>query len=165
MPVDTTDQQGFNKFWDDTVGQFRAEAIENHVQDGNLTALEDHVTGPVTEQQLAAQNAFPFVWTVPQSHSPAYATVNTDQGDLQMQVVMFAQDTDPEAAFTKARVLLGRVVNNVEGSALVDDSGTAHAASVDLTNFQMDIGISPGDSRAQVRSGQAIFSINVERPY
>jgi uncharacterized protein (DUF2252 family) len=165
MPVDLSSPQGFNRFWADVVDQFRREAIDDHLQDGNLTPVQDHVVGPTTEEELAAQNAYPFVWSLAQSHTPNYATVSEDHGDLEIQVFLFAQDTNTKAAFDKARALLGRVVNNVEGSALVDDSGTAHASKVLLDSFQMDIGVSPGTNRAQVRSGQATFSVDVERRY
>lgn len=163
MPMDLSNPSGFAKWWDDTVGQFRKEAIDDPMADGNLTVLNNHVTGPITAEQLAAQQAYPFVWSVPQNHSPSRATVSTDHGTLQVQVVTFAADTDADTAFRKAVHLAGRIVDNVEGSALVDDSGSAHAAEVSLTNFQPDYQASPGEARAQVRTCQAIFDIETER--
>lgn len=165
MPVDMSNPTGFNQFWEDTVDQFRKEAIDDPMNGGNLDALNDHKTGPITADQLEAQQAYPFAWTVPQNHSPAYATAASDHGTLQMQVVMFAADAEAKAAFDKARTLLGRVVNNVEGSALVDSNGTAHAAQVKLQTFQMDFQASPGASRAQIRTAQGMFGIEIERNY
>lgn len=164
MPVDLSNPQGFNQFWEDTVDQFRAEAVDNHLSGGNLDPVNDHVTGPVDSNTLASQYSFPVVWSVPMNHSPAYATVSTDQGALSMRVVVFAADTDAQTAFDKARVLGGRIVNNVEGSALVDGSGTAHAARVDLDDFQMDS--RPVNQKgAQVKFSELAFSVHVERSY
>jgi len=167
MPVDLSNPSGFNEFWKNTVDQFRTEAIDDHTgSGGDLEPIEYHHTGPVSESQLRAQNAYPWVWSVPQTHTPSYATINTDQGELQMQIVVFAQDTDPQSAFDKARALLGRIVNKVEGSALVDSNGNAQAAQVRLDTFDMDSGVSPGgSSRAQTRAGMAIFNIEIERSY
>lgn len=164
MPVDLSNPQGFNAFWEATVDQFRAEAIDNHLDGGNLDPLNDHVTGPVDANTLASQYAFPIAWSVPLNHSPAYSTVSTDQGDLSMRVVVLASDTEPQAAFDKARTLGGRIVNNVEGSALVDDSGTAQAARVDLDDFQMD-SRPVAQQGAQVKFAELAFSIHVERSY
>lgn len=163
MPVDLSNPTGFNRFWQEVVGRFRSEAVDDPMDGGNLDALEDHITGPVTADQLRAQNAYPFAWSVPRNHSPAYATVTEDQGTLQIQVVIFAADADPELAFEKARVLAGRVVDNVEGSALVGPNGKAAASQVSLQNFQMDFQASPGDSRAQTRTAQTLFGVEVER--
>ena len=165
MPVDLSGQTGFNKFWSDTVGQFRAEAIDDHLNGGNLDAVNDHVTGPVDQQTLASQYAFPVIWSIPTNHSPAYATIATDQGALTIRVVVFATDTDPETAFDVARVLGGRVVNNVEGSALVDDSGTAHAAKVELADFQMDSRPVNNQGGAQLKFAELQFSVEIERRY
>jgi hypothetical protein len=164
MPVDLTDPQGFNKFWEETVGQFRAEAIDNHLDGGNLDPLNSHVTGAVDADTLAAQYDFPVVWSIPTNHSPNYATITTDQGALTINVVVFAADTDPDAAFQKARVLGGRIVNNVEGSALVDDNGDAHAGRVDLNDFQTDSRPVAGQG-AQVKFAELSFAVQVERDY
>lgn len=164
MPVDLSNPTGFNRYWEETVGQFRAEAVDDHLDGGNLDPINDHVTGPVDADTLASQYAFPVVWSVPTNHSPAYATVNTDQGTLSMRVVVFAADTDPDMALTKARVLGGRIVDNVEGSALVDDSGDAHAARVDLNDFQLDSRPVSGQG-AQLKFAELAFGIQVERNY
>lgn len=165
MPVDLSNPTGFNKFFEDTVGQFRAEAIDDHLADGgSLDELNDHVTGAVDSDTLAAQYAFPIVWSVPLNHSPAYATTATDQGTLSMRVVVFAADTDPDFALRKARHIGGIIVDNVEGSALVDDSGTAHAARVDLDDYQLDSRPVSGQG-AQVKFCELAFSIQVERRY
>lgn len=164
MPVDLSNPTGFNKYWTDTVGQFRAEAVDDHIDGGNLDPVNAHVTGAVDADTLAAQYDFPVIWTVPTNHSPAYATVNTDQGTLNMRVVVFAADIDPDKALTKARVLGGRIVNNVEGSALVDDSGTAHAGRVDLNDFQLDSRPVSGQG-AQLKFAELAFGIQVERNY
>jgi len=164
MPVDLSNPTGFNKYWTDTVGQFRAEAVDDHIDGGNLDPVNDHVTGVVDADTLAAQYDFPVIWSVPTNHSPAYATVATDQGTLNMRVVVFAADIDPDAALTKARVLGGRIVNNVEGSALVDDSGTAHAGRVDLNDFQLDSRPVSGQG-AQLKFAELAFGIQVERNY
>ena len=56
MPVDLSNPSGFNEFWTSTVDQFRKEAIDDHLgSNENLEPVEDHITGPVTEQQLRAQ--------------------------------------------------------------------------------------------------------------
>lgn len=165
MPVDLSDPQGFNQFWDDVVGQFRKEAVDDHLQNGNLQPVNAHVTGPVDQDTLASQYAFPVVWSIPTNHSPAYATTSTDQGDLSMTVVVFASDVEPQAAFDKARHLGGRIVNNVEGSALVDDTGTAHAAQVRLDDFQMDSRPVTNQGGAQVKFCEMAFAIDVERRY
>lgn len=164
MPVDLSDPSGFNKFWDDTVGAFRDEAIDDHIDGGNLDPLNDHVTGAVDSDTLAAQYAFPVVWSVALNHSPAYATTATDQGDLTMRVVVFASDTDPDLALQKARVLGGRIVDNVEGSALVDDAGNAQASKVELDDFQLDSRPVSGQG-AQLKFAELAFSVNVERKY
>lgn len=164
MPVDLSDPEGFNAFWEDTVGQFRQEAIDDHLDGGNLDPVNSHVTGIVDGDTLAAQYDFPVVWSVPTNHSPAYETVRTDQGALTMNVVVFAADTDPDKAFTKARVLGGRIVNNIEGSALIDDDGNANAARVDLNDFQTD-SRPVANQGAQVKFAEISFGINVERDY
>lgn len=164
MPVDTSNPQGFNQFWEETVDQFRAEAVDDHLDGGNLDPVNSHITGSVDADTLAAQYDFPVVWSIPTNHSPNYATISTDQGTLTMNVVVFAADTDPDAAFTKARVLGGRIVNNVEGSALVDDSGTAHAARVDLNDFQTD-SRPVANQGAQVKFAELSFAVEVERDY
>lgn len=164
MPVDNTNPTGFNAFFEDTVAQFRAEAIDDHLNGGNLDPINTHITGPVDANTLASQYAFPVVWSIPTNHSPAYATVNTDQGTLTMNVVVFAADTDADSAFTKARVLGGRIVNNVEGSALVDGNGDAQAARVDLTDFQTD-SRPVAEQGAQVKFAELGFAVQVERNY
>jgi hypothetical protein len=156
MPMDLSNPTGFNKFW--------AEAIDDHLDGGNLDAVNEHITGAVDPDTLAAQYAFPVVWSVPTNHSPDYATVATDQGTLSFQVVTLAADTDPDIALQKARTLGGRIVNNVEGSALVDDSGTAHAARVDLDDFQLDSRPISGQG-AQVKYCELAFAIRTERRY
>lgn len=166
MPLDLDPSTGFNAYWDDTVSQFRKEAIDDHLADGDvLDAVNSHVTGPVDADTLFAQYAFPIIWSIPTNHSTAYATTSTDHGALSMRVVVFATDTDPDIAFQKARVLGGHIVDNVEGSALVDDSGTAHAARVDLDDFQMDSRPVANQGNAQVKFCELSFSIQVERPY
>lgn len=165
MALDMNPSSGFNAFWDDTVSQFRAEAIENHLDDGdNLDVINTHVTGAVDADTLQAQYAYPFVWSIATNHSPAYATTATDHGDLSMRVVFFAADYDPDTALQKARVMGGYCVDNVEGSALVDDTGTAHAAKVELDDFQLDSRPTSGDG-AQVKFAELAFSIDVERKY
>lgn len=164
MTVSFSNPQGFNKYWEDTVGQFRKEAIDDELSGGNLDPVNAHITGPVDANTLAAQYEFPVVWSIPTDHSTAYATTSTDQGDLNMRVVVFAADTDPQSAFKKARVLGGRIVNNVEKSALVDQNGNAQAASVDLDQFQMDTRTVP-QKGAQLKFNEQTWSINVERRY
>jgi hypothetical protein len=165
MPLDMSDPRGFNAFWEDTVDQFRLEAIDQHLDTGNLSAVNVHETGPVDQNALQSQYAFPVIWSVPTNHSPAYATTNTDHGDLGMRVVVFASDVDAQTAFDKARTLGGRVVNNVEGSALVDQNGDAHAANVLLDDFQTDSRPVNNQGNAQLKFAELAFSINVERPY
>lgn len=164
MPVDLSNPQGFNAFWEDTVEHFRAEAIDDHLDGGNLDPVNDHVTGSVDADTLASQYAMPIVWSTPTNHSPAYATVGTDQGTLSMNVVVLAADQNPDSALQKARVLAGRIVDNVEGSALVDDSGTAHAGRVDLQDFQVDSRPVSGQGAA-VKFTELSFGIQVERQY
>lgn len=164
MPVDLSSQAGFNSFWEGVVGEFRRIAIDDPMDGGNLDDVTTHLRGAVDQDTLVNQHAYPLVWSVPLNHSPSYATVNTDQGTLSMRVVVLAADTDPETAFRKARTLAGRVVNNVEGSALVDQNGDAQASTVELQDFQMDS--RPLTSKgAQVKFGETQFSIDVERTY
>lgn len=163
MPIDLSNPTGFNQFWTDTVSQFRTEAIDDHLNGGNLDPVNDHITGPVDATTLAAQYAMPVVWSVPTTHSPAYATISTDQGTLSMRVVVFAEDTDPSTAFDKARELGGRIVNNVERSALVDSNGNAQAAEVLLDDFQMDSRPVTNQGGAQLKFCELAFSIEVER--
>jgi len=164
MPMDLSSPQGFNQFWEDTVEQFRAEAIDDHLNGGNLDVVNDHVTGPVDQNTLAAHYAYPVIWTIALNHSPNYATTATDQGVLSVRAVAFASDTDAETALSKARTLGGRMVNNVEGSALVDDQGDAHAANVRLIDFQLDSRPVTGQG-AQVKFCEIQFGIDVERRY
>lgn len=165
MTVDFSNPQGFNKFFEDTVRLFREQAIDDHLADGeDLDAINDHVTGAVDADTLAAQYNWPIVWSVPMNHSPAYATTTTDQGTLSIRVVVFAADTDPDTALQKARVLGGRIVTNIEGSALIDDQGKAHAARVDLDDFQLD-SRPMSNQGAQVKFCELAFSIQVERHY
>lgn len=164
MPVDLSNPSGFNQHWVDVVTQFRKEAIDDHLSGGNLDVINDHITGPVDPQTLAAQYAFPVVWSLPTSHSPAYDTVATDHGALDITVTVFAADTDAETAYQKARELGGRIVNNVEGSALVNDQGDAEAARVDLTQFDMDTRPATGNG-AQVKYSEANYQVQTERNY
>lgn len=163
MPMDLDDDSGFNQFWDDTISAFRKEAIDDHLDGGNLDAVNDHVIGPVDSTTLAAQYAMPVVWSVPTGHSPAYATTATDQGTLSMRVVTFAKDQHQPTAFKKARVLGGRIVDNVEGSALVVD-GRANASKVELDDFQTDSRPVSGQGAA-LKFAELAFSIEVERKY
>lgn len=165
MPLDLSNPQGFNQFWEETVDQFRLEAIDSHLDGGNLDVVNAHETGPVDQNTLQSQYAFPVIWSVPLNHSPSYATTATDHGDLSMRVIVFCQDADAQTAFDKARVLGGRVVNNVEGSALVDQNGDAHAGNVLLDDFQMDSRPVNNQGGAQLKFCEVMFSISVERPY
>jgi len=134
------------------------------MEDGNLEDLNAHVTGPQTDQGLAAQYAFPVVWTVPEGHTPDYTTVRSDQGDLRIRVITFAADTDPEAAFDRARKLGGRIVDNVEANRSLVVDGDAHAEGTWLSEFQMDFRVTTGNERAQVKYCQMFFDIDVKRP-
>jgi len=164
VPIDLGDPQGFNRFWENTVGAFRAEAIDDHLDGGNLDPVNAHITGVADANTLAAQYDFPVIWSTPTTHSPTYATVATDQGALSINVVIFAADTDPDAAFQKARVLGGRIVNNVEGSALVDDDGNANASKVELDEFRTD-SRPVNQQGAQVKFAEVAFDVDVERRY
>jgi len=164
MPVDMSDPSGFNAYWEATLTRFRAEAIDDHLDGGNLDPINDHVTGAVDQDSLASQYAFPVIWSVPSGHQPTYETVATDQGTIQVTVVVLAADTNPDMAFQKARTLGGRIIDNVEGSALVDDSGRAHASRVDLNEFILDNRPVSGKG-AQVKFAEIDFNIEVERRY
>lgn len=153
----------FNDFWEDVVGAFRTVAIDDAMDGGNLDGLNDHVTGPVTDQHLAAQYAFPIVWSVPESHTPDYATVRSDQGDLRVRVITFAADADPQTAFDEARELGGHIVDNVEANRSLVVDGSAHAEGVWLSEFQMDFRVTMGNERAQVKFCQMFFDINTKR--
>lgn len=163
MPIDFSNPEGFNAFFEGTVGAFRSEAIDDHLSGGNLDPVNDHITGAVDADTLASQYDFPVVWSVPTNHSPAYATTATDQGTLSMRVVTFAADHDPDVAFKKARVLGGRIVNNVEGSALIVD-GRANASKVELADFQTDSRPVSGNG-AVLKFAELAFNIEVERKY
>jgi len=164
MPVDFSNPSGFNQFFDAVVDQFRTEAIDDELSGGNLDPVNDHVTGAVDSDTLAAQYDMPVIWSVPLNHSPSYATISTDQGTLSMRVVVLAADMDGDTALKKARVLGGRIVNNVEGSALVDSNGDAQASKVLLDDFQLDSRPVSGQG-AQVKFCELAFSIDVERKY
>jgi len=164
MPVDLATQTGFNDFWEGVVGTFRRVAVDDPMNGGNLDGVTTHLKGAVDQDTLLNQHAYPVVWSVPLNHSPNYATVDSDQGTLSMRVVVLAADVDPETAFRKSRTLAGRIVNNVEGTALVDQNGDAQASNVELQDFQMDS--RPLTSKgAQVKFAEVQFSIDVERRY
>jgi hypothetical protein len=164
MPVDMSSPSGFNAYWEGTLTRFRAEAVDDHLDGGNLDPINDHVTGAIDQDTLASQYAFPVVWSVPSGHQPTYETVATDHGTMPVTVVVLAADTDPDMAFQKARTLGGRIIDNVEGSALVDDSGTAHASRVDLNEFIVDNRPVSGKG-AQVKFAEIDFNIQTERNY
>jgi len=173
MPIELDNPSGFSKTWDDIVTAFREVAIDQPMNGGNLTdaggdpVLNDHITGPVNGQTLAAQYAYPVVWSVPQQWTADYQTTAADQGQLQLQVVVFTADADQETAFRKARELLGRIVNNVEADRSLSGGTTDAAGKVGgtwLTNFQMDFTLSAGQgNRAQITWGQALFDIDAKR--
>lgn len=153
----------FNDFWDDVVSAFRQVAIDDPMDGGPLDDVNDHVTGPTTDQNLSAQYAFPVIWSVPEGHTPDYTTTASDQGDLRVRVVTFAADTDPEAAFDRARMFGGHVVDAVEANRSLVVDGDAHAEGVWLSDFQMDFRVTTGNERAQVKYCQMFFDIGVKR--
>ena len=169
--IDLSDPSGFNEYWTDTVDAFREVAIDGPLADpaSNLTTadgdpvLNAHVTGPVSDQNLAAQYAFPIAWSVPEGHTPSYDTVSTDQGDIRMRVVTFAADTDPDRASKVARALGGRIVDNVEANRSLVVDGDVHAEGTFLTEFQADFRITSGNERAQVKYCQMFFDIGTKR--
>lgn len=168
MPVtNLSSPSGFSKDWDDVVTAFREVAIDTPMSSGNLTDLNDHVKGPVTGETLAAQYAYPLVWSVPRSWTANYETTAADHGVLQVQVIIFAKDEDQEYAFRKARHLLGNVVTNVEADRSLSGGTTDAAGKVgraEMTNFQMDFTLSTGQGqRAQLTWGQALFDLHVKR--
>lgn len=162
---DTPEPGSYNEWWTDIVGAFRSVAIDDHLADGeNLDRLNDHITGPVSSDSLASQYQYPVIWSVPQSHTPAYDTVSTEHGDIQVQVVVFATDVEPDAAFQKARALAGRVIDNVEANRSLVIDGTSHG-DVFLDSLQMDFQSYPGSPRAQLKFAQMLFSIDINRRY
>lgn len=162
MTIDLSTQTGFNGFLDRLITRFRDQAINSELDGGNLDAVNQHVEGPINTDQLSSQYAYPILWSVPQTYSTAYDTVASDHGELQIQVIVVASDADPKVAFEKARVVIGRVIGNVERSALVD-AGEAAASNVRLENLQLDFEARRGGNRAQLRYAQAVFGIDAER--
>lgn len=175
MSIDLSNPSGFSKTWDDIVTAFREVAIDNamaaggNLHDGSAgePILNDHITGPVDGQTLAAQYAYPVVWSVPQTWTADYRTNASDQGELQVQVVIFTQNQDQDRAFREGRELLGRIVNNVENDRSLSGGSTDAAGKVGgtwMTNFQMDFTMSTGQgTRAQLTWGQALFQIDAKR--
>lgn len=165
--MELVDETGFNAFWDGAVDTFRNLVIDEPMEPGgNLEPVNNHVTGPIDANGLANQNAYPFIMSVPMNWSPNYATNTTDQGVLEMQVVAFAADIDIDVAFEKARVLGGRIVDNVEDNrALVDDEGRANASAVWLDDFQMDFTPSGAQSNQQIKYCNLVFRIEAKRSY
>lgn len=171
--VDLSNPSGFSKTWDDIVTAFRDVAIDNamdpggNLHDGSAPVVNDHVTGPVTGETLATQYAYPVLWSVPQQWTADYQTTSADHGELQIQVVSFAADQDPETGFRVARELLGRVVNNIEDDRELSGGSTDAAGKVGgtwMTNFQMDYTLSTdGGQRGQLFFGQALFQIDAKR--
>lgn len=180
MPLDMSNPEGFTAFLFDVFDAFREVAIGVYegddpddwtVPDNLLDAdgdpvLNDVAVGPVVEDALASQHAYPLAWVVPQTYTPSYETSATDQGELQVQVVIFATDTDPWSALKKAATISGRIVNNVEADrALTTASIDNDAAATWLTNYQLDFQATPGNERAQLKFCQMLFGVNVERRY
>ena len=161
--VDLSNPSGFNAFWERVIDAFRQVAIDDPMGGGNLDPVNEHVTGPVSAQNLRSQYAFPIVWSVPEGHTPAYDTISTDQGDIRMRVVTFAADTDPQRAFDVARALAGRIVNNVEGNRSLVIDGSANAEATFLDDFQMDFRVTDGNERAQVKYAQMFFDVETKR--
>lgn len=180
MPLDMSNPQGFTAFLFDAFDAFREVAVGTYEGDdpANWTVpsnledangdpiLNDVAVGPVVEDALASQHAYPLAWVVPQTYTPAYETSATDQGDLQVQVVIFATDTDAWTALKKAATISGRIVNNVEADrALTGASVDNDVAATWLTNYQLDFQATPGNERAQLKFCQMLFGLNVERKY
>ena len=165
MPVDTSNQTGFNDAWDQLVSSFRAVAIDNHTDQGEaLEDLKNHITGPTNGQELAAQVAYPVVWTLPTSWNPSYDTVSTDQGVLEIRAVVIGNNTDQQVAFDDARILLGRIVNNIENDPELAGAGDPVASRTWLADFQMDDRVNrSGDQRAQLKFATGLFRITAKR--
>lgn len=161
------DQNGFNAAWDDVVTTFRKVAIDDPMDGGNLDVLNSHAQGPIDANGLANQMAYPFVMSVPMNWDPDFATTASDQGTLNIQVVAFAADAELEIAFEKARILGGRIVNNVEANQSLVDPETGRArGDAFLTDFQMDFTPSGGpNNRQQVKFCNLQFGIEAKRHY
>lgn len=173
MPIDLSNPSGFNAFWVNVVEAFREIGIGDYsdddptnwtvpsnLQDGSGDPiLNDHIKGPVDGQTLASQHAYPVVWSVPQSWTPSYDTSKSDQGQLQVMVVVFAADQDQWYGFRKARELGGRIVNNLEADRALD----GNASAVWLENFQTDFLVGGQNTRAQLQFCSAVYQIDAKR--
>lgn len=173
MPIGLDNPSGFNAFWVDIVDAFREVGIGDYsdadpnnwtipanLQDGSGDPIfNDHLQGPVDSQTLPNQTAFPVVWSVPQSWTPSYDTSRSDQGQLQIMVVVFAADQHAETGFRKARELGGRIVNNLEA----DRDLNGAAAAVWLTEFNADYLVAGEGPRAQLQYCQAVYQIDAKR--
>lgn len=160
---DPANYSGFTQFYLDVLQTFRDVAINNHLS-GNLDMVNDHIQGVTDPETLLAQYELPVVMSYPVTSEPDRGTIQSDQGQVGMQVVSWTANYDQVTALEDAIIIAGNVVNNVESDReLVNGDAKATATDTELREFSPDFTLATGNSNAFLKFTQATFDVHYKR--
>lgn len=131
---DPANLSGFNQFYFEIVNRFRDEAIDAHIDSGNLSDLTAHVPGIVAPGQLLNHFEPPLVFSVLGTYDGEPRTTLKEQGELNIDVAVFNWDysrVDPHNLDYTVN-LTNIVIDNVEDKRTLTDSTDQHPLANDV---------------------------------
>jgi len=162
---DPANYDGFTQFYLEILDRFRDVAVDNHTgSSGNLSMINEHIRGITDPETLLSQYEFPVLMSYPTTTTPVKATVASDRGEINMQVVAWTANYEQVTALEDAIIIAGNVVNNVENDReLVNGTGRAAATDIDVQEFAPDFMLQTGQTNAFLKFCQVTFNVEYKR--
>lgn len=146
---DPGELDGFTRHLFTVLGRFRAVAIDDHIDGGNLADLTYHETGMVNGDTLLNTYNPPVVFSVFSGYGSEADTVAKQTDTFTVDVAVFDWNYSREWGLENVLRLVANVVNNVEANRTLESSpgaGDPVAEDVTWSSLEPDFQFSEDES-------------------
>jgi len=171
-----SDYDGFTEAHLEVLERFRDVAVDNHLDPGNLDgtgsspAVQHHVKGVVSAEQLLNHFELPVVMSIPTGLGDQSRNIQANDTTYTFSVSAFVADYDQQYGLELAQIIIGNVVNNIEDNRSLESSPgagdpiakDAHLAS-GADAVQFDFALNVQGEQVHLKYGTADFVVETKR--